>query len=454
MIGRKEAKEIIKLVSKETTADQVEVLIFNYDQALTRFANNHIHQNVNESNTSISIRVIFGKKIGSASTNSLEPQKIRETVRWAEKIATFQKENADFTSLPKAKPDGYRTIKTYFKKTAQFSDIERANAVAEIVDIAKEYSLTSFGSVSNGAAEVCIANSLGIFAHAACSDIYCNIVMSGDNSTGYVQSGTRDVTGMDFIRLAKTAAGKARMSVDPVQIPPGQYTTIFEPLAASEFLDYLTYYSFNGKLFQEGRSYLCGKLGTKVIDERITIVDDPFDKRGFTFPFDFEGVSKKKLVLVDKGIAKNVVYDSLTASRVKKKSTGHALAAPNPFGPVPGHVITKGCDKTLKQMISETEKGILVTRLHYTNLIDPYKLIFTGMTRDGTFLIENGKITRGLKNLRFTENVFEILNRVDAISKNPVLVASEPGYGGRFGRGTISPAIKIRDFTFTSATEF
>jgi predicted Zn-dependent protease len=397
---------------------------------------------------------VFGKKIGSASTNSLDPKKITETVKWAEKIAGFQKENEDFVSLPTVRGKDYRDVTTFIRKTAQFSNIDRANAVAEIVDVAKKYELTAFGSVSNGSAEVCVGNSSGTFGHAVCDDIYCNIVMSGDDSSGYAQSGTRDISKVNFGDLAEIAANKAVMSKNPIEISPGKYTTIFEPLAAVEFLEYLGYYAFNGRLFLEGRSYLAGKLGTKVVDERITITDDPFKESGFAFPFDFEGVPKKRLVLVNKGVAKNVVYDSLTASKAKKNSTGHALAAPNPFGPIPVHLILKSGNKSLGQMIKETKKGILVTRLHYSNIIDPLRLVFTGMTRDGTFLIENGKITKGVKNLRFTENIIEALNHIDTIGKNSVLIAAEPGYGSRFGRGTIVPAIKIADFTFTSGTEF
>ena len=454
MVGKNEAKKIVKLVLNETKADQTEVVIFNFSQSLTRFANNYIHQNVDESNTSISIRVIFGKKIGAASTNSLNPRRIKETVKWAEKIAKLQKENNDFVSLPEAKPDDYHAVKTFNKRTAQFSSVNRANVVAEIVDVANKYSLTAYGSVSNGTAEICVANSLKTFAHAICNDIYCNIVMSGKNSTGYVQSGTRDVSKMNFKNLAEIAANKALMSADPIQIPPGQYTTIFEPLATSEFLSYLGYYAFNGKLCQEGRSYLSGRIGSKFIDEQLTIIDDPLNKVGYAFPFDLEGVAKKRLVLVDRGVAKNVVYDSITASKDKKKSTGHALSAPNPFGPVPVHLVMKAGNSSLEEMIRQTKKGILVTRFHYTNVIDPHKLTFTGMTRDGTFLIENGEITKGLKNLRFTENIIEVLNRVDALSRDTMLVAAEPGYGGRFGMGTIASAMKIRDFSFTSATEF
>jgi PmbA protein len=454
MIAKKKAREIIKFVINQSRADQVEVSLISHDQALTRFANNCIHQNVSESDSNVSIRVAFGKKIGTASTNSLHIRKLKEAVAWAERIAHFQKENDDYVSLPKARKADYHAIRIYSAKTVGFTAADRAEAARKIISVAKEHSLNSFGSVTNGVADICIGNSLGVLAYARAGDIYCNIVMAGKNSTGYAQIGTRDISKVDFQELARSAANKALLSEDPVEINPGRYTTIFEPLAASEFLDYMSYYAFNGKMFHEGRSYLSDRLGSRVVDERITLVDDPFARAGFAFPFDFEGVPKRKLVLIDKGVAKNVVYDSLTAFKRKKKSTGHALGGPNPFGPVPLNLVMKPGTKSLDDLIRETDKGVLVTRFHYTNVIDPHRLTFTGMTRDGTFLIENGKIAKGLKNLRFTENIIEVLNRVEALSGKSVLVASDPGYGSRFATGTVVPAIKVRDFTFTSATEF
>lgn len=454
MIGKKETRKIINFALKESSAGQTEAIIYNYDSALTRFANNYIHQNVEELNTAFSVRTIFGKKIGSASTNSLGPQKIKDAIKWAETIARFQKENPFFVSLPKANSKDYRQLTAYSKKTADFSPIQRAEAVRQIISVAKKYGFVAYGSISNGSLEVALGNSLGTFAYFHTSDVFCNVVMSGNDSTGYAQARFHDVSNMAYTMLAETAAKKAIISENPIEISPGEYTTIFEPLAVSDLINYLAVYAFNGKLFEEGRSYLTGKLGKKVVDKRLTINDDPFNKNGFPFPFDFEGVPKRRMVLVDRGVAKNVVYDSLTASKAKKKSTGHALPAPNPYGPIPIHLVMKGGNETLSQMIKKTKRGLLVTRLHYTNVIDPYKLIVTGMTRDGTFLIENGTITRGVKNLRFTENVFEALNRVEAIARVPELTAEEPGYSGRFAGGSIVPAMKIKDFTFTSATEF
>lgn len=454
MIGKKKSREIINKALAHSKADQIEVTLFNYDQALTRFANNYIHQNVNEANSSISIRVVFGKKIGSASTNSLSEKNIKSTVEWAEKIARRQREDPNFISLPAIKKDAYKRCTTYSKKTAHFSNLDRAQSVSTIINEAKNHSLTAFGSVSNGSAEICVGNSLGTFVYGQSDDVFCNIVMSGENSTGYAQGGARDVSQLNFAKLAKKAASKAVLSSNPRNMQPGTYTTIFEPLAASEFLSFLSYYAFNGKLHGEGRSYLSEKLGTKIVDEKISIRDDPFNTRGYPFAFDMEGVPKKSLVLIDRGVAKNVVYDSLTANKVGKQSTGHALTAPNPFGPIPMHIVMKGGKESVNDLIGSTKKGILVTRFHYTNVIDPHKLIFTGMTRDGTFLIENGEITEGIKNFRFTENIIGCLNRLQGISRKCEVVAFEPGYGGRFGRGTIVPTLKIKDFAFTSATEF
>lgn len=454
MIEKKYAKKIIDFVLKESKADQTEVVIFDFDSALTRYANNYIHQNVQEKNTNVIIRVSYRKKIGSSYTNSTRLEDIKEALRWAENIARFQIDNPYFESFLKIKSAEYKKVVSFEKRTAHLSPDERAKAVKEIIKVAEKNNLVCYGSVSNGWSTVVIGNSQGTFAYRQSSDLFCNIVMATDNSTGYVQKGAKSIKELNFTKLAKIAAEKALKSKDPVEIQPGQYTTIFEPLAVSDLISYVAYYAFNGKTYEEGRSYLCGKLSTRVVDKRITIIDDPFYKKGFMMPFDFEGMPKRRLILIDKGIAKNVVYDSITASMAKKKSTGHALMYPNPFGPIPINIVMKGGDSSLDEMIKTTKRGILITRLHYTNVIDPYKLVFTGMTRDGTFLIEDGVITKGIKNLRFTENIFEALNRIEAVSRKIELVAGEPGYGVRMPHGAVVPALKIKDFTFTSATEF
>ncbi len=454
MIGKKKIKNLVDYIFRISKADQIEVVITNYVSSLTRYANNYIHQNVSESNSNISIRVIFGKKIGSASTSSLDPKKIKEVLGWAETVAQHQLPNNDFESLPKAKAKDYRSVTTYIPRSANLTPDQRADAVDEIIKVAEKHSLKTYGSVSNGAAEICIANSLGTFAYNLSSDVFCNCVMAGNNSTGYVQQGHRDVAKINFKKIALHAARKALKSSSPIDLSPGSYTTILEPLAASELLDFLSLYAFNGKFYLEGRSYLCGKIGKKIADSRVSIIDDPLARKGFAFTFDAEGVAKKRLTLVENGIARNIVHDSMTAKKAGVKTTAHALQAPNTFGPLANHLVMKPGKSDLESMIARTKHGVLVTRFHYTNVIDPVRLIFTGMTRDGTFLIENGKIKNGIKNMRFTENIIDCLGRIEEIGKPAELVAADPGYGARIGHGVIVPALKIRDFTFTSGTEF
>ncbi len=247
--------------------------------------------------------------------------------------------------------------------------------------------------------------------------------------------------------LADTAIEKALLSQNPVSIKPGRYRVILEEEAVAQLISFLAFIGFGALAFQEQRSFMYGKIGQEIVAKTITIWDDALDNRTIGFPFDFEGVPKQKIVLVEKGTAKNVVYDSHTAQRENKESTGHALPAPNPYGPIPTNLFLSGGNSSVEEMISSTKKGVLVTRFHYTNVEDPIKTVLTGMTRDGTFLVENGKIVTGVKNLRITQSILEALNNVELISEKTRLV--DTGFGA-----CNVPALKIKDFRFTGVTEF
>lgn len=453
MLGKEKVFELINFALNKSQADQTEVSINSFDSYLTRFANSAIHQNVVERNGSLSIRTIVGKKIGSASTNIFDLDSITQTLNKAMEIAKFQADNPDFKSLPK--PSGsYKTINSYNKKTHNLSPKDRANAVKAMIEKVKGAGLRAFGSFTNGASEFGIGNSLGILAYAQTSDAFCNVSAMGENSSGYAQAGSRDVKQIEPEKVAERAAQKALDSKNPGEIEPGNYEVILEPLASAELLDYLSYYGFNAKTYQEGRSFLCDNMGKKVMGENIAISDDAYNEQGFAFPFDFEGVPKQKVSLIEKGVAKGLVYDSLTAGKENKESTGHGLPAPNTAGPIPLNLILTPGDSTLEQMISRAKKAILVTRFHYTNIVEPKKTIFTGMTRDGTFLIENGAITKPIKNLRFTESIVNALNKVLEMSQDLTLVGGGAGYEGRFATGTLVPALRIESFNFSGKTQF
>lgn len=454
MLGQKKLLDLINYALLQSKADQTEISIMNYASYLTRFANNYIHQNVGEENTNITIRTILGKRFGIATTNFLSRDKIKETIQNALAITRLQPENPDFRTLPFASKKDYKRVSTFYNSTARFSPDARAQAVKLVFKSAQEKGLNAYGSFTTGALEIGIGNSLGVMAYNLSSDAYCNVVMMGKTSSGYADAASRDVRDLDTLKIARTSIEKALLSQNPIDLPPGRYTVILEPLAVDEMMAFLGGLGFGAKVYQEGRSFLKDKLGKKIVDSRITWIDDAYNEKGFVCPFDFEGMPKKKIRLFERGVAKDLAYDSLTAFKEGKESTGHAMPQPSYIGPFPTNLVLKGGKSTFKEMIRSTKKGILVTRFHYTNTVDPMKTVITGMTRDGTFLIENGEITKGIKNLRFTQSILEALNNLVDISRNQTLAGGGAGYGGRFAVGSLVPALKIDNFNFTSATEF
>jgi len=437
-------KELIKSILNYSGADQTEVLYSGGDTALTRFANNYIHQNVAERDASVSIRVVIGKRIGTASTNKLEEASVKLAVDKAIEIAQTQPENPQFVSLPEA--SSYTKINTYVPGTAEFTPIQRAQAVKIIVDEAQKNGVIASGAYSTSFNELLIANSLGLWAEQKQTLAELNLVVTGDNgASGYANIITRDVTDIDPKALVHEALEKCLKSIDPISIEPGDYSVILEPYAVGTLLSFLGYIGFGALSVQEDRSFMCGKMGQKITGDNITIWDDALDLSGLPAPFDYEGVPKEKVMLIENGIAKAAVYDSYTAGIEGKKSTGHGLPAPNSFGPVPLNMFMKEGDSSIEEMIAKTQKGVYVTRFHYTNVVEPMSTTITGLTRDGTFLIENGKIKGAVKNLRFTNSVLDALSQVSLISKETKLVE---GFGG-----SRVPAIKVESFTFSGTTD-
>lgn len=453
MLGEARARELVDTALRRSGADQTEVVLLAEDSYLTRFANSFVHQNVAERNHTITVRAVFGKRMGLATTNRLDPAEIRRTVEMACRIAKLQRENKDFISLPGSGGSEKRASGLFVKETAAFSAGQRAEQVRIICAMAERHQARAFGALSNGVSEVAVANSLGVMRYAAATDAYINTVAMTDTGAGYGQGAHRDVRRIDFGGIGRRAVRKAVDSRDPVELKPGRYTVVLEDTAAFTLLEFLGATGFSARALQEGRSFMGGRFGRRIMDPRISITDDPADSRGFAFPFDFEGVPKRRISLVEKGVARNVVYDSMTAGREGKKSTGHALPAPA-YHPMAENLVMAPGDASVKRMVETTERGVYVTRFHYVNLIDPMEVSITGMTRDGTFLIENGKITKPVKNLRFTVGVLKCLNNVMAVGDRSSLVSEPGGYGHRFAVGYRVPALKIKDFSFTGGTDF
>jgi len=445
MLGPERMKQIAEDVLAHSTADQTEVLVSYQETGLTRFANSRIHQNVVERNAEAKVRAVCGKRVGVASGNDLSPSALERIGEHAVEIALLQPENPDFRSLPSPQP--IAAVNAFIQATADCMPEQRAAAVASICQLAKESKLVASGAFGTSQTEITIVNSLGVFAYAPATQAHLTTVIMSDDSSGYANCTNLDVGEINAEQLGREAINKALRSRTPRSVPPGEYTVILEPYAVATLLAYLSYLGFGALGVQEGRSFMAGKFGQRITGEDISIWDDGQDRNGLPIAFDFEGMPKKRVDLISAGVAQGVVYDSCTANKEGKASTGHALPTPNPMGPLPGNLFMKPGQATKQEMLAAVDCGLWVTRFHYVNPVHPLKTILTGMTRDGTFWIEKGEVQHGTKNLRFTQNILEALSTVRMISKGTRL-------GGSFFGATHVPALCLGRFAFTSATEF
>jgi predicted Zn-dependent protease len=449
MTGKEKIFSSITPLIKKSPADQTEAVVINGQAGLTRYANSTIHQNVHEVNSKVYFRVALGKKLGVASTNLLSRDSLQATLDNAIKIAKKQRENPDFTGLPDRA--AYKKLKTHSKRTANFTPQQRAHAIKKIFDLADKHNLTVAGAFSTGESEVAVLNNNGVACYQPVTSANINLTAMSDNSSGYADCLSRRVDELEFEELAEVAIKKCLDSKNPKGCEPGEYTVILEPKAVAELLEWMNYIGFGAKSLQDGTSFLSGKIGQKIMGENISIFDDGNDDNSMAFPFDFEGVPKRKVFFTQNGLANGVVYDSLTAHKDKTKSTGHALTPDSPERALALNLFIKAGGSSPKKMIESTEKGILITRFHYINgLIDTNHAVMTGMTRDGTFYLEGGKVRHGIKNLRFTESMLKAFSKVEQISRQRKLIASWWSDIGCIA----TPALKINNFRFTGKTEF
>lgn len=441
-MDQQQALELCEIVLSASRADQTEVLLSGSEGALTRFANNTIHQNVAEASTSASVRAVVGKQVGVAGSTDTSPTGLRELADRAYQIARLAAADEDFRSLPKPLPyDGPTDF--IDPETAAFGPEQRAEAVASAIALAEASGYTAAGAFGLSTNCYALANSLGVASYQARTSAELSVLVAGENSSGYARSVSPRVAEVKAASLGRIATEKCRASANPSEIDPGEWVVVLEPEAAADMIMMLGFYCFGALALQEGRTFMAGQLGQKVCGANLDIWDDGHDPRGLPFAYDFEGLPKQRVELIKGGVAEGVVWDSYTAHKAGRQSTGHALPAPSSWGPMPLNLFVGNGDSSVEEMIAGIERGILVTRFHYTNMVHPIKTVFTGMTRDGTFLIEDGRITRGLKNLRFTQSILEALSSVSAISKE-----------GKLTDYVWSPAMQAERFTFSSGTEF
>lgn len=441
-----ELKTLAEVALSKVPEYSAEVILNSSDSALTRFSENVITQNVTGSNDGMSVRLMKDGQMGKAHTGNLNEKGLISCVDAA--IASLEVSEPD-DKLETLQPlQEYRTKHNYSRETHQMTPETRAEGVVQAVEACKNNNLMAAGIHSNKGSTVAIANSKGMWASQTSSTASFSISAMSKDSSGWAEGSDSDYSNINYTDITSKAIDIGLKGIKPASTEPGEYTVIFEAVAVADFLLFLGRTALNGLSFGEGRSCFSNRLGEQVVGSNITLTDDAFHEMTPGLPFDFEGTPRQKVSLIENGIFRSPVHDRKTANLSNSQSTGHAFPQPDSYGPIPLNMILSPGESSLEEMIASTDKGLLVTRLHYTNILNPMTLMLTGMTRDGLFMIEDGKVTKGLKNMRFTDSVLHILNNVEAISEK--LYKTETFWGGG---GTIAPAVKVNDFHFTSKTE-
>ncbi|MGB7555525.1 MAG: TldD/PmbA family protein [Candidatus Korobacteraceae bacterium] len=467
MLDRDQANDIFDKLRRLSQADEIELLISGGRSALTRFANNTIHQNVAEEEYHISVRSAFGNRTARASTNKHDDESLRRVVQSSEALAKVQHPDPDLLPMPTqeevaaaAANCGDAAVDRYFERTAALTPQDRAHVVAQMVDVAKRHGLTSAGIFSSAEVVEGIFNSKGVNGWYEQTLAEVSISMLDSSSSGWQKANAPDATQLDPVRMAEIAAAKAIESRNPRDLPPGKYTVIMEPAAVLDIVGFM-FWDFGGSALLERRSFLNDRIGTQLFGENITICDDVYHPLQAGVPFDGEGMRRQRVKLVENGVVQGVTYSRSSAKRIAEsemaskvgpvRPTGHGFALPSEVGEVPLNIVLAGPSQseaqTVEQMVASTERGILVTRLWYIREVDPYEKILTGMTRDGTFLVENGKVTVGIRNFRFNESLLHMLRSVEVMG-TPVRSCGEESFD------MVVPAMKVRDFNFTETTKF
>ena len=465
MLDKDRADDIFSRIRKLSTAEEVEVLFAGGKFALTRFANNTIHQNVAEENYTVSVRTVFSGRTARASTNKFDDESLRQVVHSSENLAKVQHPDPDLLPVPDPQSAGWAAESSapaqpsrYFTQTAEITPEFRADGVKKIVGIADRHKLTTAGVFASSESFEGIFNSRGLKTWHTQTSAEVSITMLGADSSGWQKANSPDISNLDPLRLAEVAAEKAIDSAHPREIPAGKYTVILEPAAVLDIIGFM-FWDYSGMAILDQRSFLTGRIGTKLLGDNITIWDDVAHPLQAGSPFDGEGVRRQRVPLVENGVVKRVVYARATAERMKRsehaervgtiEATGHGFPLPNEIGEMPLNIVLAPVDnpQTVDQMIASTERGVLVTRLWYIREVEPFEKMLTGMTRDGTFLVENGKVHCGVRNFRFNESLIHMLSHVESMSV-PVRSCGEESFD------MVVPAMKVRDFNFTEVTKF
>ncbi len=442
MLSKERIYAIIDIVLREAKGHDTIVLVQSGVNGLTRFANSEIHQNVFEDTTDITITMTEGRKRSQIMTSRYDQEGLAAATQEAITNLSFLPDGDEQPSLVEGPAE--ITSESFNPELERLFDAQgRARLVKQGLDLlAPGYK--AYGALSYSLTQFAMGNSKGIKRYALSNEVKCTVLVAdAQGGSGYAAAIAYQPD-LDILGVFHKAYAKAKLNHDPISLEPGAYTVILEPMAVGDILTYMSFIGFSGKSVQNQASFLTGKLGEKLFDDKLTIIDDYTNENTVSLPFDFEGTPRTKVVLVESGVAKGVVHDTMSANKDGVPSTGHSLNQPA-FGGIPLNLVVAGGDQSLDEMIKGTKDGLLVTRFHYMNPVNPRQAQLTALTRDGLFKIENGEIVAAVKNMRFTESMLNALNQIEAIS-------SDRERTGFFFGNYFVPAMKINGFRFTGKT--
>ncbi|MGH2996274.1 MAG: TldD/PmbA family protein, partial [Gaiellaceae bacterium] len=395
------------------------------------------------------LRVVRGGRTGWAATNRLSDEGLAELARRAGEAASSAPVDPDFAGL--AGPAPLPEVEGYDEETAVLDAGEQARRARAAIEAVG--GLDVYGFFTSAVTELAVASATGLRADQRMTDATVLVLVAGEGESGYAEATSWAAASIDPAAVAEEAAAKAARTRGAEELEPGRYRAVLEPYALAELMDYFAWDSFNGLGLLEERSYLTGRLGERVFDERVSIADDPLDPRGLPKAFDFEGTPKRRIELIEQGVARGVVWDRTTATRAGNghATTGHAPQVPlRRYGPAPTALsVAPGQAESLDELVELAGDGVYVTRLHYLSVVNPRDGVITGMTRDGTFRIREGKLAEPLVNLRFTASVPQLLADVPGLSRDVTLVNRSDFYGERYPYGVVCPAIASACLTIT-----
>jgi predicted Zn-dependent protease len=447
LLAESELRDIVDTVlrlAKSIGVAETEVHVDETISALTRFANNGIHQNVAEHTVNVSVRTQVDRRTARATTNRTDDDSLRAAIEASLSLAHSQPKNPNF--LPMPGKQRYRAVNRFVKQTATLTPEDRARAVRRACDLAIKKGQTAAGIFSSAQTQAAMGNSCGLFAAYRDTHAVFSITLQEGSAASWAKENAANVADIDPQRLAERASEKAHRATDARELAPGRYTVILEPAAVLDLVGFL-FYDFAATAVRDKRSCFNERIGKQVFGKNISIVDDVYHPLQLGAPYDGEGIPRQRVLLADRGVPKNLAYSRASAKVAKKKPTGHGFMLPNEYGEAPMNLVFSGGESSLEEMITSTERGLLVTRLWYIREVDPYQKIMTGMTRDGLFLVEKGRVTSAARNFRFNQSILEMLRNVEMLG-TAVRATGEEAFE------MVVPAMKIRDFHFSEVTKF